>query len=221
MWDIRLKTPFNMIIWGMTQSGKTTFIKNLLAIREQFFTQPPARVFYVYKVHQSIYDEMKKNELVHELIHVEDIMPSLDAFHKMMEPYKQEGSLFIFDDTISQLNTDFQQLFCNSSHHYNASIIFVSQILKLDDKTWREMSLNTHYMVLLNNTRDMDQVSRLSHQYNRMNRNFLFESYIDATHNKPYRYLFLDFKQDTPPTLKVLSQIFPNQFPVNVYLENR
>lgn len=164
---------------------------------------------------------MKENGLIHELIHINDTMPSLDEFQEMMEPYKQGGSLFIFDDTISQLNSDFQQLFCNSTHHFNASVIYVSQILKLNDDVWRVMSYNTHYMVLMSNSRETQQISTLSSQYNKRSKTFLLESFLDATENKPYSYLFVDYKQNTLQNLRVLSKIFPNQFPVEVYVVNK
>ena len=219
MWDIRLKTPFNYILYGPTQSGKTTFVKNLLTIKNLFFEPPPQRVFLVYKIHQDIYDEMKESGLVNELIHA-DTMPSLDEMSQMMEPYKEVGSLIIFDDTMSDINSDFQQLFCNSSHHYNCSIIFLTQVLKLNDDVYRVMSKNTHYMTLMSNPRDDSDIAMLSTQYRKNNRQFLYQSYLAATKDKPYSYLFINFHQNSPPTTRILGRIFPHEFPPTVYLEN-
>lgn len=220
MWDIRLKTPFNFILYGPTMSGKTTFIKNLLTLRNQIFTQPPQRVFMIYKMHQDIYDQMKESGLVDELVHVKDVMPTLDQLNDMMEPYKEGGSLFIFDDTMSDINSDFQQLFCNSTHHHNCSIIFVTQVLKLNDDVYRIMSKNTQYMTLMSNARDDSDISMLSTQYRKNNRLFLYESYLHATKNKPYSYLLIDYCQNSPPTTRVLARIFPHEFPVRAYFEN-
>ena len=54
MWDIRFKTSFNCIVSGPSGSGKTTWVKNLLTIGDQIFTQSPKRVFLFYQAMQDI-----------------------------------------------------------------------------------------------------------------------------------------------------------------------
>jgi septin family protein len=71
-YDIRFKTPFNCIVAGMSYSGKTTWVKNLLTLRDKIFTEQPTRIFLFYKVMQDIYVEMEADGLVHELVSVND-----------------------------------------------------------------------------------------------------------------------------------------------------
>ena len=137
--DIRFQTSFNCIVSGMSSSGKTTWVKNLLALRKQLFTKVPAKTFLFYKVMQDIYLEMENTGLVDELINVNEQLPSLDEITEMVHKYKdQGGSLLIFDDTMSSISEDFEQLFCNLSHHENMSIIFLTQ--------------NFAYLIYINNT---------------------------------------------------------------------
>jgi len=218
-WDIRLKTPFNLIVSGASQSGKTSWVKNLLTIQDQIFTKKPSRIFLFYRSMQDIYLEMERDNLIHELINVQTTMPSLDEIYNMVAPYKDNGgSLLFFDDSMVSVDQNFEQLFCNISHHENTSIIFLTQNLFFKDKSFRTMSLNSQYMVLLKNNRDITQVSILGKQVSPNNSAYITQSYQEAT-KLPYSYLMLDFCSDTEPILRVRSNIFPHQFPTVLYIE--
>ena len=217
-WDIRLKTSFNCIVSGPSGSGKTTWVKNLLTIGDQIFTQQPKKVFLFYQAMQDMYIEMEKMGLVHEMINVKDGFPTLDDIYSMVNPFKDEGSLLIFDDSMNSVNSDFEQLFCNLSHHSNCSIIFLTQNLFFKDKSFRTMSLNSHYIVLMKNDRDKQQISILSKQISPYNSSYIIQSYQEAT-KKPYDYLLLDFRADSQPLIRARSNIFPHQFPCCLYIE--
>ena len=215
--DIRFKTSFNCLVSGMSGSGKTTWVKNLLTLKKQLLTEEPARVFLFYKVMQDIYLEMENTGLVNESINVNEHFPTLEEIFELVHKYKDiGGSLLIFDDTMSDISTDFEQLFCNFSHHENASIIFLTQNLFYQNKTFRTMSLNCHYLVLMKNDRDKQQTSILGKQFSPKNNAFITQAYADAT-KKPYSYLLLDFRPETPQNLRVRSNIF--EFPCVAYLE--
>jgi predicted ATPase len=217
--DTRLKTSFNCLVSGPTGSGKTTFVKNLLTIGDQIFTQKPQKVFLFYKAMQDMYLEMEKNGLIDEMIDVQNGMPSLDDIHMMVEPFKNEGgSMIIFDDSMSAVNSDTELLFCNLSHHDNCSIIFMTQNLFFQDKVFRTMSLNSHYIVLMKNERDKQQISILGRQISPTNSNHIIKAYEDAT-KEPYDYLLLDFSPETNSLIRLRSKIFPHQFPMTTYLE--
>jgi hypothetical protein len=216
--DIRFKTPFNLIVSGVSGSGKTTWVKNLLKIKEQIFDKEPAEVLLFYRAMQDIYLEMENEGLITKMINVSTMFPSLDDFYETAHEVKDVGgSLLIFDDVMTDINPDFENLFCNLSHHENASIIFLTQNLFYKNKSFRTMSLNAHYMVLMKNDRDKQQISILAKQFNPNNSNFIVQSYEEAT-KSPYDYLLLDFRPDTAQNLRVRSKIFPHQFPTTVFL---
>jgi energy-coupling factor transporter ATP-binding protein EcfA2 len=219
--DTRLKTSFNCLVSGPTGSGKTTFVKNLLSIGDQIFTQKPKHVFLFYKAMQDMYLEMEKDGLIDEMIDVQNGMPSLDEIHEMVAPFKNDGgSMIIFDDSMTSVNSDFELLFCNLSHHDQCSIIFMTQNLFFKDKSFRTMSLNSHYIVLMKNDRDKQQISILSKQISPNNSKYILEAYKDAT-VKPYDYLLLDFSPETNNIIRLRSKIFPHQFPMVTYLEKK
>lgn len=219
-WDIRFKTSFNCIIHGPSGTGKTTFVKNLLMLRNQLFSTPPAKVFLFYTMNQSIYEEMKNESLVDELINVSrEQFPTLDDIVNMVHPYKDSGgSLLIFDDVLTELNPDFENIFCNLSHHEMASVIFMTQNLFYKHGVYRTLSLNAHYFIFMKNNRDGQQISTLARQICPGNSKYIVQAYEAAT-KKPYSYLIADFRPDTPPTIRLRSNIFPHEFPTRTYLE--
>ena len=88
-------------------------------------------------------------------------------------------------------------LFTKGSHHRNLSVICLVQNLYYQGKESGTMSLNSQYLVLFNNPRDQQQVMVLAREmYPGQSEKFL-SSYKMAT-SKPYGYLAIDLKPDTP-----------------------
>ena len=73
------------------------------------------------------------------------------------------------------------------------------------------MSLNSQYMILFKNPRDVGQISYLGRQMfpSKHGSKFLAEAFRDAT-DKPYGYLFIDLKAGTDERLRVRTNIFPS-----------
>jgi predicted ATPase len=218
-YDTRLKTPFNCIISGASKSGKTTLVQKLLIYRDEMFTTNPDRVILFYKYMQDVYQEMLTNQLVDELLDVSSTDFNFDSIVEKVRPYKDgNGSMIIFDDSMTDLVGDFEQIFTNISHHQNCSIVFITQNLFFNNKAYRTMSLNAHYFFLMKNERDKQQIGILAKQFCPGNTTYVIQSFNEAT-KTPFSYLMLDFTQESPACLKLRSHIFPGEFPYTVYLE--
>jgi len=218
-YDTRLKAPFNCIISGASKSGKTTLVQKLLSIREEMFTTNPDHVIVFYKYMQDVYQEMLANQLVDELLDVGSADFNFDTIVEKVRPYKDgNGSLIIFDDSMTDMAGNFEQVFTNVSHHQNCSVIFITQNLFFNNKAYRTMSLNAHYFFLMKNERDKQQISILAKQFCPGNTTYVIQAFNEAT-KTPYSYLMLDFTQESPACLKLRSHIFPDEFPYTVYLE--
>jgi len=217
--DASFKTSFNCLVAGSSGSGKTTWVRNLLKLRHHIFSETPAKVFWFYNIHQPVYDEMKRDGLVDELINATKDFPTYESLTELVAPYKNEGGrIVVFDDILTSLTKDFEQIFCNLSHHEKASIIFLTQNLMYQNKFYRTMSLNSHYIVLMKNDRAIQQVSFLSKQICPENIPYLIQAYSSAT-KKPYSYLVVDLRSDTEKEIRLRSNIFPHEFPIRVYQE--
>jgi len=137
--DARLKTPFNCIISGASKTGKTTFVYNLLTVKNTIFTKKPDKIILFYKYAQDIYNQMLELNLIDELINIDDGF-TLENITEKIEPYKKgNGSMVIIDDAMTDISQDFEQVFTNLSHHQNCSVIFLTKNMFYKDTTFSTM----------------------------------------------------------------------------------
>lgn len=226
-YDCRLQTPFNCLIAGPTKSGKTTFTHNLLKVADEMFVKKPDYVLLFYLINQPSYKRMQEEGLIHEMIDMNDYSIDFQEIRKKVEPYTTgNGSLIIFDDSMSELKPGFEKIFTVLGHHTNCSLIYISQNIFFNNKTFRNISLNFGYIVKMRNKRDLSQIRYLAQQLCPGNTNFIIKAYYDATF-RPYSYLFVDCSANTPIELCLRARIFPferidpnsDQTPYTVYLE--
>lgn len=219
IYDARFKTPFNCIISGASKSGKTTLVRNLLKISEDIFTKKPSYTILYYKFMQDIYQQMLDEGLINEIIQIDNDDFSYDSIREKIMPYKNKnGCLILFDDTMTEINSDFEQTFTNLSHHHNTSVIFITQNLFYKSSSYRTMSLNADYLFIMKNARDKQQIGILAKQFCPGNSIYVVQSFTDAT-KTPFSYLLLDFTQKCPDPLRLRTKIFPSEFPYTVYLD--
>ena len=132
-------------------------------------------------------------------------LPSESDFKNNTEP-----KLLIFDDLMTEMNEDIQQLFTRGSHHMNLTVIFVTQNLFSKNRFFRTVSLNTHYIILLRNLRDKLQIRTLAYQLAPNNYKAVLEAYDDAVRLK-FGYLFID----SSPNAEINRQFHTNIFGQN------
>jgi hypothetical protein len=94
--------------------------------------------------------------------------------------------------------------FTRKGHHRNTSVIYITQNMFQQSKASRTLSLNAHYMVLFQNTRDKGQIKVLAHQVQLPH---LFNAFQDAISN-PHGYLLIDFHPRTQDTYRLRTDIF-------------
>ena len=168
--------PCTAIISGATGSGKTTFTLNLLR-------QP------------SCFESFTGDKFVY--------LQELPSEEKISSITNGDHNLVINEDMqITALNDPFiANLFCRESHHKNLSVFLILQNLFHQGKYARDISLNSHYIILFRNPRDCQQI-RLGI------RKKLISAYEDAT-LLPFTYLLIDLSPKSESTYMLKSHIFP------------
>ena len=75
-------------------------------------------------------------------------------------------NLVVIDDLMHELSNDqrMTNLFTEGCHHRNLSVIFILQNIFHRGKELRDMSLNSHYLVVFKSPRDSSQVNHLARQ---------------------------------------------------------
>ena len=101
-------------------------------------------------------------------------------------------------------------LFTKGSHHLNLSVIFITQNLFYKGSQIRDVSLNSQYLILFKNRRDLSQIMHLGRQPFSRKSKFFQEVYKNAT-QKPFSYLLIDLRNETPESLRLRTQILPGQ----------
>jgi hypothetical protein len=125
----------------------------------------------------------------------------------------EEGktALIILDDLLTQVYSEkVCTLFTKDCHHRNISVKLKTQNLFHKGPYWRDISLNTKYLVLLKNTRDKHQFSHLARQVYPENSKSLYDSYLDSI-EKGHSYLLLDLAQDRNNRLRYRTHIFSDE----------
>lgn len=194
--------PFTAIIAGPTSSGKSWFIKQFLKEMAHLINANVEEIIYCIPEGQVTDTEMTYTKLYEGI-------PDVTMFADL------KPRLVILDDLMREANGDVVDLFTKGSHHYNLSVIFVTQNIFNQGKGRRDISLNAHYIVCFKNPRDKQQILHLSKQIFPENPKYIQEAYNDAT-SKPYGYLLFDLRQTTPDIIRYRTNIFQSDTSSNI-----
>lgn len=194
--------PFTAILAGPTSCGKSTFMKTFLQKIDKMIDETIYEVVYCLPANQPIDTFFEQFKVVRG-------MPDADLFAD------RKRRLIILDDLMSEADNTLVDLFTKSSHHFNLSVVFITQNIFNQGKGRRDISLNTHYLVCFNNPRDRQQIATLSRQISPENSKFVQEAFRDST-SRPYGYLLFDLKQSTPDRYRYRTEIFDTDTPSNI-----
>ena len=116
-------------------------------------------------------------------------------------------SLMVIDDLMKDATNskDVCELFVEGSHHINISVACIMLNAFSRGKENRTISINSQYVVLSKNPRD--QLVPFARQMYPNNIKKFMNKYTETT-NRPYGYLFIDLKQNTPEEERLHTDIF-------------
>ena len=205
--DIKFKHPCTILLAGPTGSGKTILVRKILQDHTSLFDNiktKTLKVTWCYGQWQPAYSTPVRNV---EIDYVDEL---IDQTYLQ----KNRPQLVVIDDLMTELGGDkvLANLFTKGSHHLSVSVIFIVQNLFHQGPQMRNISLNSHYIILLKNPRDKSQIISLARQLYPTNMNYLQNVYKDAT-SKPFGYLLLDLTPDTPEGLRCRTQITSDEMP--------
>lgn len=206
--DLRLKCNFSMIVCGASNCGKTTWVYNLLRKRENVFNSALGDVVLFYKIWQDSYE--KNKDVVSRY---EQGMCTMDWLENNSRP----NMTVVIDDMAMEATEDTAKIFTAGCHHFKVNVIFISQNLFPKNRFFRDIALNTTYLVLFKSVVDKMQIKTFSIRYMPGKSNIFMDIYNSAT-KKPHSYLLLDNHQETEENYRILSNYLEeNSNPVSIW----
>lgn len=173
----------------------------LLENRDKMFEDEMTEIIYSLPPNQHI---DFPNHIKHDLkVSIFEGIPDFQQYND------RKPRLIIIDDQIQECGKDVVALFTRGSHHYNLSVILLTQNIFFANPGFRTMSLNAHYIVLFKSPRSMDQVSCIARQISPSNVRFFQETFSDSC-KFAHGYLLLDMTQACDDDLRYRTNIFPD-----------
>lgn len=193
-----------MVVSGQTGSGKTHFVMKLLGHQTELHDKPFDKIIIGFSMIQPAYLNLKlqnKNVVLVEGFPRNEI-ETLDG---------SANTVVLLDDLMVETENDPQiaTLF-TKMRHKNVSTIFLVQNFYFKSKYMTTVTRNAHYLVLFENPRDTGMIKTLGYQAFPDNPKFLPDAFRQAT-EKPYGYLFLDFKPGGDKRLRVREGVLPSE----------
>ena len=232
VFDGRFQHPFNCIVAGPSQSGKSTFVKNLLNNNDVLITNIFEYVVLVSGpkikkdgVFSLLVDVLKEKLIVIEIDSIYSSQKQFeDEFPNYLRTFLQEKKsipgCIIFDDLMSRLaKCDLLvTLFTEISSHFNVSIIHITQNLFYsvggrNASVHTTLYSNTHYLILFKNLMDNRILSTVSRRLGSTSQkiNQIMQLMDDIV--TQFRYVIIHGRLSGPKLLKFTSDIF-NQCPI-------
>ena len=198
-------TPSSVLISGASGQGKTKLVTSVIQHASDLFEVNPDGIIVCYKIWQPLYDEMRTYRP--DIIFIRDL-PKKTLLIKFLQSKKH--TLLILDDMMNEAcNSSFMSdVFCQYGHHFNCSIIVLTQNLTLTGKYKSDIVKNTQTYILMNNPCEAFQIRCLATKLNDFRA--LMGAYQLAT-LWPRGYLLVDLNPKTDQVLRYRTHIFPGE----------
>ena len=196
-----LKHPFTLLVSAPSQSGKSFWVRKLISKCRTKISPPVDKIIYV---NATVSDDLQDT-----LTKVSPVPVRLTDNIETVRGDKNSNTLVVVDDLMNDVSVEkeLEAIFIRRAHHESISCIYLVQNLFHGTKTHRTISLNSNYLWLGANRRARDQIRTVAHQMFPGKTSFFLETYDDATTRKPFGYLFVDLRPDTPEQYRLKTDV--------------
>lgn len=217
MKPFQFQAPTSIAIYAPPFSGKSFLTRNILENADSLFTTRPEFVVYCYKEWLPSFEQMKST--VRGLI-LHQGVPTRDD----MEKWAQGKHFILVMDDLQQVCEDdktIAEMFTIGSHHLNFTLIYLCHNIFGRAQFSKLINLNSHYLILFRNSRDIQQVSMLGRQiFGPRDIKYFMDAYEKATSER-YGYLIINLHPSTrEKEYKLVTKILPGENTV-VYMPRK
>lgn len=200
--QLKFRMPFGAIVSGPSSSGKTSWLIRFLQHHRKMIEPAARSVLYAYGEYHAHIPALEKAGIA-----THPGLPDDETLRQAEKPL-----LLIMDDLMLASNEEYlSNLFTKKSHHQNIGVIFLTQ--NLFDKNIKVARNNSQYIVLMRAPNAALGIRTLGSQLFPGRIRFFLDAYNKST-DRPYGYLLIDMHASTDPTLRLRTNIFPDELPV-------
>ena len=152
----------------------------MLKVREAIFTNQPKRVVYIYSTKSQFVEELYQERLIDKAI--KKLPSTYEKLEEIVAPFCKEGVIVIVDDGLSQIEGYLPKVFEEFTSKNNASVIFVSQSIFVNNDSFVRISQNCHYIVFMANRRNPARIRALAQQVKPCNQAFILKCFIAVSY---------------------------------------
>lgn len=214
---LKFVTPCTIGLFGMSNCGKSTYIKKMLEQADGVFTEPPKRVVFCYNIFQDLFHRMA--ETVPNISFYEGV-PDRATMEEWSAQIGGGPLMIVFDDLYNEViqSKAVCDLSILLSHHLNISCIISSHNIFMGAKYSKTITTNLHYIGLFT-IRDRRHLSILGSQlfaHKSKARNFVKVFDLVRNENSLGNPLIIDNspKSNTNRNHMLRSRVLPGELPI-------
>ena len=201
----QFQSPTCSSISGPSGSGKSELVFKIIKDRHLMFSTPPSIVIYCYRVWQDRFQD-----LLNENKGRDDIIFHQGIYDISKLKSDKKHKLLILDDLMSSIDKSIGDLFCVQSHHTFTSCFYINQNLYNKNPYARDISLNSQYIILFKQRRDLSSLRTLGMQLFPKKFNDFISTYNQITLG-PFSYMLIDIHPANIHRVVLRSNILPNE----------
>lgn len=205
----------NILVTGISQSGKSQFIDRLCKHSKVMFQPTPvSRIIYVYQHYQDSFQELLRD--VGDIYFTTEL-PDEKELNDLVKG--SSHTLLIVDDALDALNNSICQDLCvRLSHHLRMSVVFSAQTGSLKGRFGPTITKNIHNNVIMRSPKEHFYVRNLGLTLGCYT--LLRKAYDDATGSELYTYLNVCSHPRRSRDLQFSTNIFPDdKQPTFLYID--
>jgi hypothetical protein len=202
----RLRVPFFCQVSGASHTGKSHFVARMVMKRRYMFSRPIRKVIWCYSVYQPLYAKIKKLDPTVQFRQDLTFDPEKEKIELAKDTFAP--ILLIVDDlgTEALQSKMFYDLAVKHSHHWNISVLYITQHLFSDEKNSKKINDQCSYMAIFKSPRDETSVGVVATQCFKSHRKAFMKAYHHATEDA-YQNFFVDLTAQCPRRLRLRSDI--------------